>query len=142
MTDYHKATGTTADMLIRITGSTLQFFINSGNGTTFDNDLHWTYTVNGVTSGTQTAKYKAGMGWLLLGTWTLASSQTVAFNLQATGTSGFGGPTSFSQAVVIAAARVFLTPSWRLAVPWVNVGGVWKKAVIWVNVAGVWTSTG
>lgn len=142
MTDYLKSTGSTGTMLIRITGSTLQFFITANNGTTFDNDLHWSYTVNGVTSGTQTARYNAGAGWVLLATFTISYSQTVTFNLQATGTSGLGGPTSFSEAISVAAARVLVGTTWTRAVPYVNVGGVWKQAIVWINVAGVWQQSG
>lgn len=142
MTDFNHPTGSSGDMLIRITGSTLQYFINSNNSTTFDNDLHWSYTINGVTSGTQTARYNAGAGWLLLGTWTVNYSQTVTFNLQATGTGGFGGPTSFSQAITVAAARINVGGVWKLATPWINVAGVWKQAHVWVNSAGTWKTAG
>lgn len=143
MTDYLKSTGSSGTMLIRLTGSTLQFFITSNNATTFDNDLHWSYTVNGTTSGTQTARYNAGMGWLLLGTWTLNGSQTVTFNLAATGTGGLGGPTSFSESLLTTAvARINVGGTWKLAVPYVNVEGVWKKATPWVNSAGTWKPSG
>lgn len=142
MTDYNKPTGSTGDMLIRIVGSTLQFFINSNNSTTFDNDLHWTITLNGATSPVQTSRYNAGMGWLLLGTWTVNYSQTVTFQLEATGTSGFGGPTTHSVAITVAAGRVNVGGVWKLAIPWVNVDGTWEQAIVWVNDAGTWKQAG
>lgn len=142
MTDYNKLTGSSGDMLIRIVGTTLQFFINSNNATTFDNDLHWTYTVNGSTSGTQTTRYNANAGWVLLGTWTVTYSQTVTFQLLATGTSGFGGPTNHTVSIAVAAGRINVGGVWKMATPYVRDEGVWKQATVWVNVAGTWKPAG
>jgi hypothetical protein len=103
-TDYTRSTGNSGTMRIRDNApggasGTIEFWINSNNTTTFDHELPWGYSVNGVTNNTLTANYNAGMGWLLLGSWTVSASQTVTFYLRATGTSGFGGPTTFSQAI-------------------------------------------
>jgi len=74
MTDYTRSTGSTGTMLIRDTGTTVEFWINSNNSTTFDHELPWGYSVNGVTNNTLEANYNAGMGWLFLGSWTVTYS--------------------------------------------------------------------
>lgn len=98
MTDYKKATGSSATMMIRDTGSVVEFWINSNNSSTFTSSLPWGYTVNGIT-GSGSKAYSAGAGWVKLGSWTVSANQTVTFRIGATGTSGFGGPTTFSQAI-------------------------------------------
>lgn len=97
MTDYTRATGTTGTMLIRDTGSTVEFWLNSNNSTTFNHQLPWAYNVNGSYSGVLSYNYNANAGWRLLGSFSVTSSQTVTFFLFNTGTSGFGGPTTFDQ---------------------------------------------
>lgn len=99
MTDYTHATGGTGTMMIRDTGSTVEFWINSGNSTTFDYELPWAYVVNGSSSSWQSFRYSAGSGWQRLGAWTVTTNQTVTFKLNSTGTAGFGGPTTFSQPI-------------------------------------------
>jgi hypothetical protein len=86
-------------MMIRDSGTTVEFWINSGNSTTFDYDLPWAYVVNGTTSSWQSFRYNANAGWQKLGSWNVATNQTVTFKLDDTGTAGFGGPTTFSHAV-------------------------------------------
>lgn len=86
--------------MIRDTGSTVEFWIDSGNSTTFDNDLPWAYVVNGSTSSWQSFRYSANAGWQRLGAWNVTTNQTVTFKLNSTGTSGFGGPTTFSVDIV------------------------------------------
>lgn len=97
MVDYTRSTGTTGIMLIRDTGTIVEFWITSNNSQTFHFQLPWSYTVNGFTSGTQQYRYEAGMGYRRLGFWNVTTSQTVTFRLHATGTAGFGGPTTFNQ---------------------------------------------
>jgi Fibronectin type III domain len=100
VTDYTHATGSSGTMMIRDTGSTIEFWINSNNTDTFNHDLPWAYIVNGVSSSWLAFNYNAGAGWQRLGSWTVTTNQTVTFKLNATGTSGFGGPTTFSHTVV------------------------------------------
>lgn len=100
MTDYTKATGDSGTMMIRDTGTTIEFWINSGNDTTFDYDLPWAYIVNGSSSSWLSFSYSANAGWQRLGSWTVTTNQTVTFKLNSTGTGGFGGPTTFTHAVV------------------------------------------
>jgi hypothetical protein len=96
MTDYDKSTGSTGTMRIRVLSTTVEFWINSGNSTTWIAALPWGYKVNGVTKTDRTYNYAAGSGWEKLATFTVSSSQTVYFYLYSTGTSGFGGPTTHS----------------------------------------------
>ena len=98
MPDYYMSTGSTGQMLIRDTGGNVEFWINSHNGTTFDHEMPWTYTINGYTyPGYLEYRYEAGMGWRMVGFWNITYSQTVMFKLGPTGTSGLGGPTTFNQ---------------------------------------------
>lgn len=98
MTDYKKDTGSSGTMMIRVGESTIAFMINSNNSST-QCTIPWGYTVNGTTNNTRETRYDAGDGWIVLGTWTVTTDQTVTFRIQDTGTSGFGGPTSFSVAI-------------------------------------------
>lgn len=104
MTDYTRSTGTSGTMMIRdnapgAASGTIEFWLNSNNSTTFNHDLPWGYTVNGVTDNTNEYDYSAGAGWRKLATFTISTSQTVTYRLFDTGTSGFGGPTTFNQAI-------------------------------------------
>jgi len=104
MTDYTRSTGNSGTMMIRdnapgAASGTVEFWLNSNNSTTFNHQLPWRYTINGSTSGIQEYDYFAGAGWRMLGSWNITYSQTVTFKLEATGTSGFGGPTTFNQAI-------------------------------------------
>lgn len=95
MTDYIQFTGSSGAMMIRDTGSTVEFWLTSNNTTTYNYQLPWGYTVNGAT-GTGTFRYEKGAGWQRLGYWTVTTSQNVTFRIFDTGTSGFGGPTTFT----------------------------------------------
>lgn len=96
MTDYTRGTGNSATMMIRDTGSWVEFWINSNNSVTFNNQLPWAYVINGNTSAWQSFRYSAGAGWQRLGSWNITYDQNVTFKLGDTGTSGFGGPTDFT----------------------------------------------
>lgn len=97
MVDYLMSTGSTGTMMIRDTGGDVQFWINSGNSTTFHHELPWAWNVNGTYSGWLQYNYNANAGWRMLFNGPVTVSQTVTFYLGATGTSGFGGPTTFNQ---------------------------------------------
>lgn len=109
MVDYTKDTGSSGSMMIRDTGTVVEFWVTSGNSSTFNYSLPWGYTINGSTNNSRTYRYEAGVGWEKLGGWTVSASQTVTFRLGDTGTSGFGGPTTFS--VAIKRATVPAAPS-------------------------------
>lgn len=99
MVDYHKSTGSSGTMMIRDTGSVVEFWITSGNGSTFAYDMPWAFVVNGVTSSWREFRYEAGAGYERLSSWTVSTSQTVTFKLGDTDTGGLGGPTNFSVAI-------------------------------------------
>lgn len=101
MTDYTRGSGNSSIMLIRdfFPGSNaIEMWVTANNTTTWSDHLPWGYTVNGVTwNGTY--NYQPGSGWQRLGVFDVPYSQTVTFRLGSTGTSGFGGPTTFSVAL-------------------------------------------
>lgn len=99
MVDYYKGTGGRATMMIRDLGVQVEFWINSGDTTTFHANLPWGYTVDGSTNNYMTYNYPANGGWRRLGFWNVRSNQTVRFALGATGLYAFGGPTVFEQAI-------------------------------------------
>lgn len=99
MTDYNKSTGSSGTMRIRDTGTSVEFWLYTSSGSTFNHDLPWGYTVNGNTNNDRQVDYSAGDGWKKLGTWTVSTDQTVVFRLFDTGTSGFGGPTTLSVSI-------------------------------------------
>lgn len=99
MTDYLKDTGSSGQMRIRDTGSVVEFWITSNSSATYAYDMPWAYIVNGVTSSWRQYSYSGSNGWEKLGSWTVNDSQTVTFKLGDTGTSGLGGPTTFSVAI-------------------------------------------
>jgi hypothetical protein len=86
-------------MMLRDTGSTVEFWINSFNGTTWSDHIPWSGTVNGTGVG-GSYNYPAGAGWRRLGYWLVTYNQNVTFNLGNTGTSGFGGPSSHTQFIL------------------------------------------
>lgn len=98
MTDYDKPTGTSGTMRIRDLGSVVEFWITSGNSTTWNSALPYGWTYNGST-GTSTYNYQPNAGWEKLRSFTISTSQTVTFRLFDSGTSGFGGPTTHSVAI-------------------------------------------
>lgn len=104
MVDHKKDTGSSGEMMIRDTGSVVEFWLNSHNSSTFNNQLPWGYTVNGTTNNNRESKYSAGAGWVKFGSWTVSTDQTVTFRIFDTGTSGFGGPTTFSVSIDRASA--------------------------------------
>jgi hypothetical protein len=95
MTDYQRGTGSSGTMMIRDTGTVVEFWLNSNNSSTWNAALPWGWTVNGST-GSSTFNYQPGAGWKKLGSFNVGTTQTVTFRIGDTGTSGFGGPTSFS----------------------------------------------
>lgn len=93
MTDYTKATGT-GDMMIRDTGSTVYFYIRAGSSSTWVGSATYSWTMNG--SGSGTWGYDDGGAYKLIRSAVVSTDQTVTFAIGSTGTSGLGGPTSFS----------------------------------------------
>lgn len=98
MVDYTKDTGSSGTMMIRDTGTTVEFWLKAGSST-FNNSLPWGYTINGNTSGWLSFRFESGGSWQRLGWWTVTTDQTVTFRLGDSGTSGLGGPTTLSATI-------------------------------------------
>jgi hypothetical protein len=98
VTDYTKSTGSSGTMMIRDTGTYVEFWLKAGSAT-YNYQLPWSYVVNGVTSPTKEFRFEKGGQYQKLGSWNVSTSQTVTFKIGDTGTSGLGGPTTFSQAI-------------------------------------------
>lgn len=98
MVDYTKSTGSSGTMMIRDTGSLVEFWIKAGSAT-FAYQMPWGYTVNGTTDNTNEFRFESGGAWQKIRSWTVTTDQTVTFRLYDTGTSGLGGPTTLSAAI-------------------------------------------
>jgi hypothetical protein len=99
MTDYTHASGA-GTMMIRDTGSVVQYWFKAGFTNDFYHGLHFEVDVNGVVKDLPGVNYPTGANWLMIYSSTVSTTQTVTFKLlTATGISGFGGPTTFSQAI-------------------------------------------
>lgn len=109
MTDWTKPTGSSATMMVRDTGSNVEFWINSNNGTTWSSHIPWSGTVNN-TGVSGSYNYPAGAGWRRVGVWAVSYNQNVTFKLGSTGTGGFGGPTTLGP-IFISRATVPPAPS-------------------------------
>src|SRR4051794_5109815 len=81
-------------MMIRDTGSTVEFWLEAASGT-FNHDLKWAYVVDGDSSGWKTYDFSGG-DWRKLGSISVTTSKTITFKIEDTGTSGLGGPTSIT----------------------------------------------
>jgi hypothetical protein len=103
VTDYTHATGATGTMMIRDTGTLVEFWLKAGSGT-YNYQLPWSYTVNAVTSNGPKFRFETGGAYQKLGSWNVTYSQTVTFKLGASGTTGLGGPTTFNQAITRSSA--------------------------------------
>jgi hypothetical protein len=95
MTDHKKDTGATGTMMIRDSGGYVEFWLQAGSQT-FNHDLPWAYVVNGNSSSWRSFDFHSGGDWQKLYRVKVSTSQTVTFKLGDTGTSGLGGPTTFS----------------------------------------------
>ena len=93
-----KATGSHGTLIIDDISGRVYFRLKlEGSPATFANGKSWSGTVNGVSVG---GTYSISNGQTVnLGDWTVSSSQTVTLSIASTGTSGLGGPTSFSVAI-------------------------------------------
>ena len=98
MPDYTRSTGNGGTMMIRDTGTMVEFWLKGPSGT-YNSALPYRYGVNGVTSPWKTFNFKSGGAYQKLGSWAVSSKQTVWYYIGDTGTSGIGGPTTFSQLI-------------------------------------------
>lgn len=101
MTDYTRSTGNSGIMLIRDffpASNTVELWLTANNTTTWTDHLPWSMIINGFSSGNLTYNYSPpGTGWRRLAVQNVVGSQTIQFRIGSTGTSGFGGPTTFNQ---------------------------------------------
>lgn len=99
MVDYEKPTGSAGTMIIRDSGGEVSFLLQCSDPATNMTGKSFSRTVNG-SSASATLNWASGGGTrLLAGPYPVSTSQTVSFSISDTGTSGLGGPTSFSQAI-------------------------------------------
>ena len=99
MTDYTKTTGSTGKMMIRDTGSDVEFWFKAGYSSDWWNGMPFNWTANGSTTS-KTINYPTGADWYKVGEVRVTESQTVTFRLtDGSSSSGIGGPTSFPQAI-------------------------------------------
>ncbi|QZE10598.1 hydrolase [Streptomyces phage Bilo] len=97
MTDYTKTTGTTGKMMIRDTGTDVEFWFKAGYSSDWWNGMPFNWTANGTTTS-KTINYPTGADWYKVGEVRITDSQTVTFRLtDGSSSSGIGGPTSFPQ---------------------------------------------
>ena len=98
MADYYKDTGSSGQMRIRVTSTTVEFWLNA-NSTTYAYDLPWRF----YRSSDGWSSYRefsfTGGAWRKLGQVTATVSGTYGFGIGDSGTNGLGGPTSFTVAV-------------------------------------------
>lgn len=99
MTDWTKTTGVNGKLMIRDTGTTVEFWFKAGYSSDWVNGLKFSWTANGSTTN-KSIDYPTGADWYHVGSVTITTSQTVTFRLVSdTSISGIGGPTSFSHAI-------------------------------------------
>ena len=104
-----QATGSGGTLRIVDTGSTVQFWLGQSVSTTNSTGLPFRIYVNGVywpvdPPGWGSFAWASGGGFRLVAEFTVSYSQTVAFAIGNTATSGFGGPTNLSASISRAGA--------------------------------------
>lgn len=95
MTDYTRSTGSSGTMMIRDLGSTVEFWLKAAAGTwAADLPYNWSYPGS---SGSAEFNFNSSGSWQKLRSFGLSTTATVTFGIGASGTSGLGGPTTFSK---------------------------------------------
>ena len=93
MVDYTRGTGSSGTMMMRDTGSTVEFWLKSGYSTTWFGNANFSYSSpNG--SGGFSHGYDSGNTWQRMGAINVSSSGNVSWTMPNTNTSSFGGPTT------------------------------------------------
>lgn len=98
MVDYTKSTGSTGTMKISDNGTRVEMWLKAGSAT-FNHDLQWGFTINGVTDNSRSFDFVSGGDWQKLGSWVVNTTQNVVFRLEDSNTSGLGGPTTLSHVI-------------------------------------------
>ena len=90
-------------MLIRDTGTDVEFWFRAGYSSDWWNGMPFNWTANGSTTSKK-INYPTGRPWYKVGEVRITDSQTVTFRLtDGSSASGIGGPTSFPHAIKRAA---------------------------------------
>lgn len=110
--EYTQATGSGGIMMIRvadaagqggvINGNDIQFFLRTTNSGTFVGSPGFgtsVYYNNTWVAMANMANYSNAAGYRHMGTINVTTNQSIAFHINASGTSGFGGPTDFWLAI-------------------------------------------
>lgn len=85
--------------MIRDTGTNIEFWLTSGNNSSYNYALPWGFVGNGQTQSDLTFRYVANSGWQRFGFFPVTTSQTITFKIFDSGTGGIGGPTTLSVAI-------------------------------------------
>lgn len=101
MVDYTGPTGNAGTLIIRDDGSSITLLIACSDGATNIGSpgRGWSATINGTPLSGQFTWPSGGGTRVIAGPYAVSTSQTVAFAIAATGTSGLGGPTTISAAI-------------------------------------------
>lgn len=109
MVDYTRGTGSGGTMLIRDLGSNVEFYVQSGSSQTFVGSPGFGTSVYADTSndgvynpgwiGLANVANYSNREWRYLGVISVPTTQDINFHINASGTSGFGGPTDFWQRI-------------------------------------------
>lgn len=106
--EYDLRTGTTGFMRLVDTGSTVEFWLKSGQPTTYFGSATFSYS-SPHGDGTFSHGYTAGDTWQMMGSIPATRDGVYSWSIPNTGTEGFGGPTT--QSVTIGRATVPPAPT-------------------------------
>lgn len=95
MTNFDTPTGNAGTLRITDDGSVVGYWILCGDPSTHVGSVGWNGSINGRNVG-GSVSLGAGFGEVLVLAEIVSASQTVLFNMFATGTGGLGGPTGHS----------------------------------------------
>lgn len=98
MVDYKKDTGSNGQMMIRDTGTYVEFWLKA-TSETYNYRLPWGYKINGKTDTSNLFNFTDSGDWQRLGRWSVTSDQSVTFYLYDSGTVGLGGPTTLTASI-------------------------------------------
>jgi len=98
VTDYNAGTGNAGTLIISDNGSRVELVVKCTDGATNAASVTFDTTMNGVRQ-LIAVSLPRGFGQKVVRAETVSTTQTVTFNMPATGTSGLGGPTNHSAVI-------------------------------------------
>lgn len=98
MTDYTWSVGNSGTMMIRDTGTYVEFWLKA-DSPTYNHELPWGYTVNGVTDNSNSFDFQITSSYQRFGRWNVTTDQTVTFRMYDSGTSGLGGAVTHTASI-------------------------------------------